>query len=214
LIFVPNGPFRKPAQRLKISACFDIFRMSSFRSAAFGYFGHMWELYAFWAFVPILIQTYNNEHSDLILNTSFWSFLIIGLGGLACIFSGYLAQIKGAKKVAKLALTVSGFCCLISPLLFLTEYKFLFIGFLVLWGMAVIADSPLFSTLVAQNVAPEIKGTALTIVNCIGFAITIVSIQLLSLIQITFDPKFSYLVLAIGPIIGLLALSHERSSMS
>ena len=72
--------------------------------------------------------------------------------------------------------------------------------------MVVIADSPLFSTLVAQNCATEIKGTALTIVNCIGFSITIISIQILSYLNAVLASNSIYLVLAIGPVLGLLAV--------
>jgi MFS family permease len=138
------------------------------------------------------------------------SFLIIGIGGLACILAGYLAQILGTKRIAFIILLLSCCCCLISPLMFMTESESLFIGFLFLWGMVVIADSPLFSTLVAQNAAAEIKGTALTIVTCIGFSITIISIQLLNVLQATMNPIYIYTTLALGPIIGLIVLSEKN----
>jgi len=82
--------------------------------------------------------------------------------------------------------------------------------FLVFWGLVVIADSPLFSTLVAQNTNPETKGTALTIVNSIGFALTIISIQLLSYLYSVINPNYVFLVLAIGPALGLIALSRNN----
>jgi MFS family permease len=203
---VPNGPFRKPSQRTNFSAFFSVFQNRKFRSAAFGYFGHMWELYAFWAFVPIMLKTYNTTHPQAVFNIPLLSFLIIGIGGLACVLGGYLAQTAGAKRIAFIALLLSCGCCLISPLIFASEFESLFIGFLIFWGMFVIADSPLLSTLVAQNASAEIKGTALTIVNCIGFAITIISIQLITgLIELT-DSNGIYTILAIGPILGLIAL--------
>jgi hypothetical protein len=79
------------------------------------------------------------------------------------------------------------------------------------WGMVVIADSPLFSTLVAQNASAEVKGTALTIVNCIGFSITIISIQLLNVLQGLIYPTYIYTLLAIGPLLGLMALLDQRT---
>ena len=79
------------------------------------------------------------------------------------------------------------------------------------WGMVVIADSPLFSTLVAQNASAEVKGTALTIVNCIGFSITIISIQLLNVLQGFIYPTYIYTLLAIGPLLGLMALLDQRT---
>jgi MFS family permease len=78
--------------------------------------------------------------------------------------------------------------------------------FLFIWGTAVVADSPLFSTLVAQNAPAHIKGSALTIVTCIGFTITIASIQLLSWLSGIIDTRFLYLALAIGPAAGLAAM--------
>ncbi len=101
---------------------------------------------------------------------------------------------------------------MISPLLFAQESEVLFVAFLIFWGMVVIADSPLFSTLVAQNASAEIKGTALTIVNCIGFAITIVSIQLLNEMRTWTNSNMVYMILALGPILGLIALISKDSA--
>ena len=211
LIMVPDGPYRKPGNQLNISAFFDVFRNRKFRSAAFGYFGHMWELYAFWAFVPIILKTYEVEHHQVTFNIPLLSFIIIGVGGLSCVLGGYLAQAAGIKRTARIALILSCGCCLVSPLVFLTNSQSLFIGFLIFWGMVVIADSPLFSTLVAQNASTELKGTALTIVNCVGFSITIISIQLLNLLQDSINSTYIYTILALGPILGLLALYEKKN---
>lgn len=207
---VPDGPFRKPSQKLHLSAFLRVFQNGKFRSAAFGYFGHMWELYAFWAFVPLMLKTYNIIHPATTFNVPLLSFFIIAIGGLACVLGGYLAEALGTKKVAFVALLLSGICCLVSPLLFAQTSETVFLAFLLFWGMVVIADSPLFSTLVAQNALPELKGTALTIVNCIGFAITIVSIQLLNGLNTFTISNKMYMVLALGPFLGLLALVRKR----
>ena len=210
IIFVPDGPHRKPGQTLDLSAFFRVFQNKDFRSAAFGYFGHMWELYAFWAFVPVILKTYNDLHSDFIFNIPVLSFLIIGIGGPACVLGGYLSLKAGTKRTAFIALLLSCGCCLLSPFMFTLEYESLFIVFILFWGMVVIADSPLFSTLVAQNASANIKGTALTIVNCIGFSITIVSIQLINGIRAYTDSNYIYVLLAIGPIIGLFSLAGKN----
>jgi hypothetical protein len=83
---------------------------------------------------------------------------------------------------------------------------------MLIWGLAVTADSPMFSTLVAQNVPAEAKGTALTIVNCIGFSITILSIQLLHAWKGPGNMGYIYMSLAIGPLLGLVALFRRRES--
>lgn len=211
---VPDGPFRKPGQKIYWSAFLKVFQSSDFRSAAFGYFGHCWELYTFWAFVPIMLQTYGAIHPATTFDIPLLSFLIIAVGGLACVLGGYLAQTLGTKRVAFMALLLSCVCCLISPLLFVQGCEVAFVAFLVFWGMVVIADSPLFSTLVAQNASPEIKGTALTIVNSIGFAITIVSIQLLNEMRIWTSSNMVYMILALGPILGLVSLVHKKVAHS
>lgn len=205
LCLVPDGPYRKAGQRLMPAAILKIFTFPKFRAAALGYFGHMWELYAFWAFVPVILTTYQNHHTAVEFDISWWSFCIIAIGGVACVLSGQLSLRRGAARTAKWALCLSGICCLLSPLIFYVASPWFFIAFLLFWGIVVIADSPLFSTLVARNAPPEIKGTALTIVNCIGFAITIVSIQLLTLLWETADPRWIFLLLGLGPIIGLLS---------
>ena len=211
VLFVPNGPFRKASQHSDIKAIFKVFRNRQFRSAAFGYFGHMWELYAFWAFVPIILATYLQLHPEIALNIPFWSFMIIGLGGPACVIGGYISQSFGIKKTATVALFLSGLCCLISPFIIMIDSGFLLIAFLIFWGLVVVADSPLFSTLIAQNTEAETKGTALTIVNSIGFAITIISIQLLNSLQVSSNSSYIYSVLAFGPILGLWALIKQKS---
>lgn len=205
-LLIPDGPYRKASKRFDGSAFFMVFQNKTFRSSAFGYFGHMWELYTFWAFVPIILHSYSVIHPDQPLNIPLLSFLTIGIGGLSCVIGGYISRSLGVKQTASYALFLSGMCCLVSPLIFFIDNSSLFVLFLVFWGMMVIADSPLFSTLVAQNAPAEIKGTALTIVNSIGFFITIISIQLVTILHTSTYTNYIYMILAIGPALGLMAL--------
>jgi MFS family permease len=194
---VPDGPFRKKSPTIDFTAFFRIFKYPKFRAAAIGYFGHMWELYAFWSFIPVYLSVHQ-RFANTTFNISQFSFLIIAFGTLGCILMGYFAFRKSSRKAAANSLLISLLCCLLSP--FIINLNFIFVlMFLLIWGFFVVADSPQFSTLVAQTSPAESKGTALTIVNSLGFAITIPSIYLVG--QIT--GKWMFLPLAIGPIIGL-----------
>ncbi|MFI5172288.1 MAG: nitrate/nitrite transporter [Chitinophagales bacterium] len=205
-LFVPDGPHRSAAQKIKLNRFLTGFRNKNFRSIASGYFGHMWELYTFWAFVPVILTNYNDQYPDNELNIPLLSFFIIGSGGIACICSGLLSQNFSSKKIATIALIMSCLCCVFSPFFLLINSTTVFLAFLFFWGLVVIADSPLFSTLIAQNAEEESRGTSLTIINCIGFSITILSIQFINVLSNNINPKFIYMFLAIGPVLGIIAL--------
>lgn len=211
LLFVPDGPYRKPGQKLKFTAFLTGFKNKNFRSASLGYFGHMWELYSFWAFVPVMLAANKNYYGNAGMNIAFFSFLVIGSGAIACVMSGLLSQYFGVKKIASLSLFLSCLCCFLSPLFLFSRSVFVLVGFLFFWGLVVIADSPLFSTLVAQNVAEEFRGTSLTIVNCIGFSITIISIKVLNALFAAINAQYIYMALAAGPVMGLIALFRNKN---
>ncbi len=211
LLLVPNGPFRKPGVSPKrILSAFSVFKFPKFRAAAFGYFGHMWELYAFWAFIPVILAGFQATYQQEI-NIPLFSFIIIGIGSIACTLAGIISEKRGLKFTAGSALSLSGFCCLISPLVFLQPSVLILIIFLCFWGVMVVADSPLFSTLVAQNAPAEIRGTALTLVNSVGFAITIISIQLLTWLLPNLNPVYLFCFLLPGPIFGVISLVRNKS---
>jgi MFS family permease len=214
LFFVPNGPYYKKGQKILLSAFMDGFKNHNFRSVSFGYFGHMWELYTFWAFVPLIITSYNSYYPQSNINVSLISFFIIASGSLSCVLSGLLSTYFSTKKIATTSLFLSCLCCLFSPFLLHSSSSFVFLLFLFFWGFVVIADSPLFSTLVAQNAPEESRGTSLTIVNCIGFSITIISIQLINLLIGKIAMQYIFMFLAIGPIMGLYALYDKGSKIN
>lgn len=203
-LFVPDGPHRFFQQSLDLKACFRIFKKPNFRTAAFGYFGHMWELYTFWTFVPIILLAYKNQNRITELNVALQSFFIIGIGSLACVISSYVSTSLGEKRTAFGFLMLSMMSCLVFPLFYYFTSVNVFLCFMFFWGMVVIGDSPLFSTLVARNTDAKIKGTALTMVNCIGFSITIISIQCFSWLYEAYATFHWFLLLALGPIVGLL----------
>lgn len=211
LFFVSDGPYRTKGNGFDPLALLKIFRNEKFRPAAFGYFGHMWELYTFWAFIPTILSTYAAKQNAALYSLSLFAFITIGSGALACVAGGYLSGRAGSARTAFLALLLSCICCLCSPLLFSLPL-WLFIPFMFIWGMSVVADSPQFSTLVAQSIPSEIRGTALTITNSIGFAITIGSIETFNYLRNYIAPENIYLVLAIGPIAGLFSMRKQWKS--
>lgn len=212
ILLVPDGPHRKAAGNVDMTVVGKVFEGKEFRSAAFGYFGHMWELYTFWAFVPLMLTTYAAQHPGLGWNMPLWCFVIIGAGGLACIGAGFVSVKFGERATATAALSASGLCCLLSPILLQYDVPALVLLFLLFWGVVVVADSPMFSTLVARNTPAHYRGTALTVVNCIGFFITIVSIQFISRLQAVVSFQYLFLFLAVGPALGLLALAPGRNT--
>ncbi|KJD37021.1 MFS transporter [Tamlana sedimentorum] len=205
LFLVPNGPYRIASSSIKLSLFATIFKSTKFRQTAFGYFGHMWELYTFWAFVPVILSYYSNSQ-NIPINVSLWSFVIIASGSLACVFGGYISERTSTKSTTLVALALSGFCCLLSPLILSTSSVIVVMVFLIFWGMVVIIDSPLLSTMVAKNASAKTRGTALTIVNCIGYSLTILSIQLLALLSQHISIKYIFVILSIGPILGVISL--------
>lgn len=201
---VPDGPYIIKGTGFDPKAALVVFKPPGFRSAAFGYFGHMWELYTFWAFVPVLLVAYA-AHNQVDVNIPFWSFVIIGAGSIGCVLGGLISLRRGSAKVAFTQLLLSGLCCILSPFIFGSSPE-VFISFLIFWGVVVVGDSPQYSAISARTAPKELVGTGLTIMNSIGFAITIVSIQFVNLLMRLIDIKYLLLILAVGPLLGLLFL--------
>lgn len=204
LILVPDGPFRKAGGAFSFNSIKTIFKVPPFRAPSLGYFGHMWELYAFWAFVPVIVLHYQAQHV-IHTDASMLSFLIIASGGVGCVAGGMLSSRYGSASVARYALIISGLCCLVSPLIWDLSF-WLFFAVMIVWGTTVAADSPQFSALVAKNAPHQIRGSAITLVICIGFAITVVSIQLLNALQQFVPKEYLFLLLTPGPILGVVAM--------
>lgn len=204
LVLVADGPHLPKGSVFNPKALAVIFRSKRFRASAFGYFGHMWELYALWAFIPVWLMAYS-ELNDISLNVSLWSFLIIAVGFLGCAVGGIVSVKLGSARVAAWQLAVSGLCCVLSPLFFHADIT-VFIIFLLIWGVTVVGDSPQFSALNAANAPPEYVGSALTIVNSIGFLITVISIQLVNWMLPEIDADYIFWLLIPGPVLGLWVL--------
>ncbi|MFT7533283.1 MAG: MFS family permease, partial [Gammaproteobacteria bacterium] len=138
-------------------------------------------------------------------NIPLWSFVVIAIGFFGCAVGGVVSARVGSARVATVQLAISGLCCILSAYVY-TLNVMVFLGFMLIWGISVIGDSPQFSTLNAQNAPKQLVGSALTIVNSIGFLITVISIQLVNLLLPFIDTQFIFWLLIPGPLLGLLAM--------
>jgi MFS family permease len=208
LLGVGDGPFLRARARFDYSMAFKVFRHRQFRYTAFGYFGHMWELYAFWSLSAFYLGArFQGEASDWPGLIPALAFLTIGVGALGCAGGGWVSRSAGERKVALVSLVVSAACSALSGLAFSLPAAPLLV-FILVWGVFVVSDSPQFSALAAKHAPPEYTGTALTIQNGIGFAITTVSIQLLPLAARSVGWRWAFTFLAAGPVVGAYFMSR------
>jgi MFS family permease len=205
LAVVGEGPMTsKSSAGFNPRALGALLRVPRFRAAALGYFGHMWELYAFWAFVPAILASYATRQ-QVELPVSWVAFAVIASGALGCIIGGKVALRKGSARVAAAQVLASGALALTAPLWSMAPTP-IFVMAMLVWGVFVVGDSPQFSTLNALTAPRELVGSGLTIVTSIGFGVTIISIELISRLARDIDILWLLPVMALGPVVSLIAM--------
>ncbi|OSQ46416.1 MFS transporter [Thalassospira sp. MCCC 1A01428] len=182
------------------------------RYAGYGYFGHMWELYAMWGWTGLfLFRAYQERGMD---NAAAWAalttFAIVGIGALGSLLGGIFADRWGRTTITIAAMTMSGFCALVTGALAGAPLPVLVIVCLI-WGISVVADSAQFSSCVIELAEPAHIGTALTLQNAVGFLIALISIHLVPLVADAFGWWASFAMLAIGPVMGVIAMTRLRA---
>lgn len=206
-VTVPEGPYAAGPEAAGGAALARAWReRARLRAAACGYVGHMWELYAFWAFVPFYLaghfQSQGLAPPAPVL--SLCTFAVIAAGAAGCMGGGVFSRRHGSAPVAAAQLSVSGLCCLLSPLAFGLPTPALAL-FLLAWGVAVVGDSAQFSALNAREAPPGQVGSIVTLINCVGFSVTVASIQLTGALADAVGARYVLLPLAAGPVLGMAA---------
>ena len=205
-VLVPEGPFPFPSARFDPAQVGLVLRNRGVRLASLGYFGHMWELYAMWAWFLVFFRATVAGGSS----AAYAAFAVIGIGAVGCYAGGVLGDRIGRAESAGVMMACSGFLALtIGLLVDAPGWIVLLVG--LVWGFTVVADSAQFSTLVTEHADQAYVGTALGLQMAVGFALTVVTIWLIPFLESEVGWRWAFAFLAPGPALGILAMLRLRA---
>ncbi len=207
------GPFHQKASSFDPRSIAVVWTNKKVRLAYAGYFGHMWELYGMWAWIGTAVAAsyvFHLPEAEAISFAKLTTFVAVALGGFACVFAGKVADRIGKAKVAAIAMALSASAALATAFTFGGPVWLNFVCVLV-WGLTVIPDSAQFSALVADASPPELAGSLMTLQTALGFLLTFFVVQAIPVLAANMGWPLVLAGLAIGPILGVLAMiKHSR----